>query len=205
MGFMQRAIVAMAMGAALARPAAAQVVFDGGAPTGLGGSSMNAIVTAQGFSLSGTSTFNTVRFWGFGDPPFTGTFTWTLYNRSGTDFGSQIASGIAAPTVQLSALNTNGTYQYDFGVGTRTLGTGDYFVEFSGAGTTIRWAWTSPNDAPMVLRSTSSGQQLTSANDVAFQLRMVTVPEPSSFVLVAAGVVLVGVQATRRRRRLASR
>lgn len=212
MRYMQRAIAALAIGAALAQPVAAQVVFDGGAPTGLGSNPMSSLITAQGFSLSATTTFNAIRFWGFSgnadDAPFAGSFTWRLYNRSGSSFGSQIGAGIAEPTAQLRVANVfffSDSYQYDFGVGMRTLGAGDYFLEFANATAGFTWERTSENDAPTVIRSSGTGQALVSSNDVAFQLRMVTVSEPSNLAIAAAGVVLVGMQATRRRRRLASR
>jgi hypothetical protein len=197
--------MSIVLSASMVQSAAAQVVFDGGSPNFLQG--YGGVNIAQGFSLSSSVSFNTVRFWGFtlnSTAPFSGSLPWSFYNRNGSSVGNVVVSGSTVPvgTAVSGAVTT--IFAYDLAVGPQTLGAGDYFFGLNLNNPPTNRFWMATDAIAPVAVTWSNDPSAAGIIDrgLAFQLRNTAVPEPSSLALIACGVALIGVHTVRRRRRV---
>jgi hypothetical protein len=193
------------LSASMVQSAAAQVVFDGGGPNFSQG--FGAVNIAQGFSLSSSVSFNTVRFWGFtifSAAPFSGSLPWSFYNRSGSSVGNVVVSGSTVPVGTAVSGTATRIFAYDLAVGPQTLGAGDYFFGLNLNNSSSNRFWMATNAAAPVAVTWNNDPSVAEVSNgrLAFQLRNTAVPEPSSLALIACGVALIGVHTVRRRRRV---
>lgn len=204
-------IIAAALLAGLASSAGASLIYNNGLPNQSGGSEMNEFLEADNFSLGASTLLNTVRFWSLQTvaADYSGTIDWSIRQNTAGIIGSVLASGLAAPAGVSTGATTLGLneFRYEFGI-SELLAAGDYFlVLHNGAnGTTpagdFYWAWASDTGDSMNFDQPSSGPWTSNLAELAFQLEgtaaSMTVPEPSTFFLVAAS----GLAAAARRRRI---
>jgi hypothetical protein len=193
--------------------ASAQVVYDGGAPTGDYGRTMfGGFTVYQGFTLGAPVTASAVRFWGItslGSGPYLGSMAYGIYTNVGGTATGLVAGATVTGTSTLRGPAQGGafeSYQYDFGIPSLGLGAGSYFLALHANSSSPNFYWevTTPRPGdPQYQLSGSS--RLDNTDDVAFQLRdprVTATPEPGSLVLAATGLMLVGAVARRRPRRV---
>jgi hypothetical protein len=146
--------------ATLCAPARAQqVVYDNGGYDGTTGYDITAFAIANNFTLSQSTTFNTIRFYMLDVENFSGTLTWFLH-KNATNAGGMILPGpveMQGTTSSISMMNTGGTiqnvpvYQLEFPVaqpgGPVTLGADTWWLRIKEGtatspddGTSVAWA-----------------------------------------------------------------
>jgi len=204
---MEKVIAAVGIAMACAGAQADVVVFDGGAPyvdfsTYYADARYSFSEAATKFSLNNAITFTGANWWGRYYPSnqagIADDFTLTFYDGSGALPGDVVSRFHVGPVDR----NLTGNFilehlEYEFRtpLPMTTLAAGTYFIGLSNNNATADfWGW----------EATLEGQQLDGASynssigawvggsngeNLAFQL---TVPEPANWVLLAAGLAIVG-------------
>jgi hypothetical protein len=198
---------------------AAAPLFVNGAPSQASGNEMTAYIQADNFTLDSESTLTGVRFWAFSFDDlgrgYLGNVAWSIYNDSDNQPGNMLNTGAVTPVVSAGASNCcDGiAFQMDFSLPSVHLIAGTYWLGLhngpaSETGTEyFYWQTSDDNETTRGYEQLSSfgGNAWTSNNlEHAFELEgsaqsVEPVPEPSTWVLAALGLV-AGV--TRRQRRL---
>ena len=191
---------------AIAQLAGAATVFDNGAPNLQNAAASdlgNGFTSYENFILGGTTTLRSVQWWGIyfpGNTASADSFTVSIYANNAGQPGSAVAGPLSvAATRQVTSNTVGGTwdlYLYDAVIPDTVLGAGTYWLSIvnntSGADS---WYWAT---------SASSGdaRQNTGALnlELAFNLSDTasTVPEPSTYLLSAAGLAGIFLAARRR-------
>lgn len=204
--------------ATLLLPAAASAqIYDNGPPDGSSGNEMTQWIQAEDFTLGQAYNVTGIRFWAFQLTPsaYQGSIAWRIYgnNAGAPDETSILFGGLAAATpTNEGALAYGGNDRLRFDIATNfTLGAGTYWLglhngDYSVDGR-LDFYWETTG-----LNLQQTGQEDNSPFDDAgwsdngqehaFQLFGQTtnvVPEPSTYAMMALG--LVGMAAARRRRK----
>ncbi|MGV3708260.1 MAG: PEP-CTERM sorting domain-containing protein [Gemmatimonas sp.] len=185
-------------------------IFDNGAPNATDGWNLSGMTSAEDFTLAQDYTVTGIRFWAFslfGPSQYSGSITWGIYSDNVGLPGSMLFSGTASPIgVNQGPLAFGGGFdQYQFDIATNfNLSAGSYWVSlyngpFTGANY-FYWQTTAPNASSNVrgdLDPSDGNWEYTAQNDYAFQLfgqatPTSVVPEPTTYVLLATGLVAIG-------------
>ncbi len=224
MRIVRSALFTLSAIACMSVPAAAQLVYDNGAPDGTGGSEMSIWLQADNFTLRGDATISSVRFWAFqvGPDSYKGSVFWQILNNAGTQPGTSVlATGSADPTRTGAGMYGRfQQYQYDFSISPLALSSGTYYLALHNGplvpihdgpvlGSDFQMYWSTAAD-----NGTSHGARLQSpfdggwnvnSGEFAFALYGDTtqsvVPEPAIMALTGTGLLLLGLGAHRRRSR----
>src|SRR5262245_14562778 len=79
--------------------ATAGIIYDNGSPNQFDGSELTSFLQAEDFTLSGTSTFDTIRFWTLEDAAsYSGSIFWAIYADNGGEPGSILFSSEGVPS-----------------------------------------------------------------------------------------------------------
>lgn len=206
--------------------AAQQVVVDGGAPTGdFGWLVSDDFSSAATFTVApGGISFDAMRFWGMlaTGTSYSPDMYWQILGDAGgsPDNGPVLAEGhaVASPTERTSSTLWDGytSWQFDFGTGVQSLGAGTFWLALHDGvldpaspdytNSDLLWE-TTEGGSPFWSESISeeSGWGPQGDRGLAFQLldsqQVVATPEPTTFVLIATGLLAIGIM---RRQRHAS-
>lgn len=207
--------------------AQAAVVYDGGSPNRVygffGESDYAYTIAATQASLGAPVTSNSITWWGTVysgiDNPAKDNFTLSIYAGGSSTPGSlldTISLGTGNGVATGSKLFVRPEYVYNASYSNLTLSAGNYFFGLSNSNpynTTVGGTW--------LWETTSGGSQLGGASyhpidntwnanssgltpeNLAFKLNYSPVPEPSTYVMLLAGLGLIGFT-TRRRKDLAT-
>jgi hypothetical protein len=186
----------------------ASVLYNNGAPNQANGNEMTAWIQAENFTLSAPATITDVRFWD-GEGVYNGSITWQIYADAGGAPGALLYSGnTAADTRTLTGLNVASSfteYQDDFSIGAVALGAGTYWLGLHNGPLSIvdydsfYWETTNPNLTTTGMEDATPFGDGWSNAFMLFDNGQTPVPEPSTFLLLGAG--LAGVGLLRRRMR----
>lgn len=201
--------------------AQAALIFDNGAPTTLGARDISLFRSADDFTLASGQTVAGIQFnytWtnpAVSDPAtnFSGTITYAIYDDSSGSIGSQVATGsvsglastftgiiIPGSNAKINAVQLNLVSAVALGAGTYWLELHEGPTVSTNDGTGIGWVLS--NNAGNAKQGLASNGVPTGSvnNELSFQLYDTAfgatgVPEPSSIVLIAAGLAaLVGLR-----------
>ena len=208
--------IGLAVAICFSGAAQAALVWDNGAPsaTNLGGSNMSDTKQAQDFILTGSTNLTGVRFWNLElvSTDYIGSIFYQIFtNAAGIPSNTVVASGTATPTrVAAGAANSvlgYSPFQNDFAI-TASLAAGTYWLSLhngalsSVAFTDFYWTWTDIGVANNT--GTILGQEMgldpvtgwtTNDQEMAFNIfgdAGAAVPEPATFAVAAAGLLVVG-------------
>ena len=220
-GMTRSVLLAVISLCAAAAPARSQVVVNGGAPNGGAGWNIfddNRAATV--FSLSGSTSFDAIRFWGilFQSAPYTPDVFWQILRDNGGSPGTSVAlegNAVASATLDSELASSPGAFswQFDLATGTRTLSDGVYWLALHdgpldpGAFTGSSLIWETTNAPGAYAIQTFSIDQTWNPGDqagLAFDLRtmpVVSTPEPGSVILLGSGLLSIGGVGAMRRRR----
>jgi hypothetical protein len=192
-------------------PVRAATIWDQSPPNSNSSDIVNFRV-ADDFSLIGPSILSTINFWYQAQfQTDLSTVTYAIYANSGGALGSQLFTGSVAPTTSFDS--PNNAFFASFAVPSLGLGTGTYWLELH-PGTTLTdnngtidvfWAATADNASLHALSSPSPGAPATPINNSGFEqyaFQLVGtgpvsgppgsgVPEPTSALLLASGVLIL--------------
>lgn len=190
-----------------------------GAPDGIGGASItNPYRVVDDFTFTSLTIIDGIRFWNLQETAFNvAGFEWSISMDAGGAPGLAVAGGTFTPAVRLAqGLAGSGLlYQNDLFIGTQTLAPGTYWLNLrDNAGPPdIFWATTSsqagyfaqygqdnpppnpddPNNPNLPI------QYVSLDTDLAFDLTLT--PEPATVLLVATGLLALGMVPRRSRNR----
>lgn len=206
-------IVAATLCAGLAGHAGASVVVNNGLPNGSGGSDANSFLEADNFTLGAASTtLNLVRLWSLQSSAadYTGSISWSINQDAAGSPGAAAASGSAAAVGVATGNAALGFFEfsYQFAINA-TLAAGNYWLVLHNGPNNATpsgdfyWEWSSDtgNSRSFDL-TTSPSSWASNLSELAFQLEAkdpVTVPEPTTLALVAAGLAAASVRKRRAR------
>jgi hypothetical protein len=189
-------------------PARATTLYDQSPPND-NSSDIVDFRLADDFKLTGASVVDSIAFW------YQAQFqtdlaglTYAIYANSSGALGSQLFTGTVTPVTSFDS--PNNAFFATFAVPNLALGTGTYWLELhagssltdSNGGITVWWGATSDNGSHAALSSTSPSAPSTAIHasgfeQYAFQLGGTgpasgpPVPEPTSVLLVASGLLLL--------------
>lgn len=207
------------LGVAAAVPAAAQVVYDNGAPDDVGGNEATAWIQTEDFLFANNTTINGAGVFiggvgGIGS--FDGLFNYYIYDDVGGIPGSILSSGSVGPTIAdtgIPFVSGGNIFQFAFGFG-----------DFNAVGGTLYhlgihlnngferdelyWATTAPNATTRGIESFGGALNNWSDNgqEHAFYLTGPSgVPEPATWALLFLGFAAIGgaMRAQKRRQTVA--
>jgi len=131
---MKRTLVVGAFFLLAASIAQADLIYNNGAPDSANGNEMTSWIQAEDFILGSPVVLTDARFWAFSlyeDNGYAGSIVWSIYNDDGSSQpGTLLGRGSVVPTRTLdhSTLSWGPSYQYDFSVGSISLGDGTYWL-----------------------------------------------------------------------------
>lgn len=179
----------------------AATIFNNGVPDLANAYDITAFRSADNFTLGGSATVAAVQFWavsiGTFSSDFDGSVTWAIYNDSSGSLGTLVSSGTVGSLVGFPDGTSVGGFPVnviDFNLGSPVgLSAGTYWLELhegssltANDGSSIFWATSngSAGDAKQDANPTlpSTGQNV----EFAFQLFDTAIPEPTTWVLLAA-------------------
>ena len=222
MGMLTRSLMTAAVSVCAAvAPALGQVTVNGGAPNGgAGWNIFDDNRAASVFSLSGSTSFNAIRFWGilFQNAPYTPDIFWQILRDDGGSPGTSVAlegNAVADATLRTELASSPGAFswQFDLATGARTLSDGVYWLALHDGpldpggftGSSLIWETTAaPGAYDIQTFSIDNTWSPGAPAGLAFDLRtmpVVATPEPASVILLASGLLSIGGVAARRRRR----
>lgn len=181
----------------------ATLLYDNGSPNGSNGSEMTMWIQAEDFALASPATITDVRFWTIeqpSQPGYNGSIVWTLYSDAGGSPGGILDRGTALAT-QVSTGSIFGFegFQNDFSLGPLALDAGTYWLGLHNGPLThdsrdyFYWQNSDPFSGNGHEDRTpfDSGGWSINGEEHAFELfgTTTTIPEPSTGLLVIAGVL----------------
>lgn len=195
---------------------AAAQIYNNGLPNGVNGNEMTEWFQAEDFMLGANASLTGVRFWAAqGAGSYQGSITWRIHSSSGGSPGAILFSGSASPVGAFQGPTICcglDRYQYDFAVPSLSLSGGTtYWLSLHNGPVTMTtrsefyWETTNVNGTSTGMEDRTpfdDGGWFNNGQEHAFQLfgDPGVVPEPSSVVLMASGLIAVAGAAVRRRR-----
>lgn len=200
---------------ALGGAAQAALVYDNGAPNAANGVEMTHWIEADDFSLGLPTAITDIRFWALSGSNYAGSVVWSVYADNGGMPGTLLDRGSAAPVgVFHHATPWGDSHQYDFSVGSVSLGAGTYWLGLhngpltSTVHSSFYWEIANSNSTSYVHLDEAPFDDGSWYDGYAFQQAFMLFGNPTGSTVPAPGAILLGTLGTglvgflRRRRAL---
>jgi len=168
-------------------------------PNQSGGSDLNGFLEADDVTFATGEQLTQIKFWSFQGSPsdYTGSIAWSIYANTAGLPGASVASGSATPTGIATGASAFGLAEYSYAFAVNVLlGPGTYWIGLHNGPTgaipltDFFWGWSDANAGNSQSRDLAlSGSPWTSNfAELALEVQASPVPEPSSMLLIGAGM-----------------